>query len=71
MPTAPPDIRVLVVDFRNGETVHQYPTVHPLIERGWEIRRCAPRLMEGRGLQLLVVLERLKYTPPSGTSGAA
>ena len=65
MHDAPSDTRVLIVDVRSSEAVPRHPVVRPLLERGWDIRRCAPRVMEGRGLQLLVVLERLNGTPPA------
>lgn len=50
--------RVLLADFRCGEAVEQHPDVLPLLNEGWAIKSAVPRLVEGEGVKLLVVLHR-------------
>lgn len=57
MPVSPSS-RVLVVEFRSGEAVQQHPELVPLIEDGWNVRSAVPRLVDGEGIRLLVVLDR-------------
>lgn len=53
------DPKLLLVDFRSGESVRKHPDVLPLLTQGWRIKSAVPRLVESKGTKLLVVL-----TPP-------
>lgn len=53
--------------FLNGDTedggrrppdVGRYPALRPYLAQGWRVEQVAPRLVEGHGLQLFVVLRR-------------
>lgn len=60
-PTAaknPQPIKLLLVDFRNGEPVRVHPDVAPLLNDGWSIRSAVPRIVEDEGTRLFVVLTR-------------
>lgn len=50
--------RVMLVDFRSGEAVNLHPDLCPLLQQGWTVKSAVPRLVEGEGLKLLVVLNR-------------
>ena len=50
--------RVLLAEFRCGEAVEHHPEVSPLLQEGWAIKSAVPRLVEGEGVKLLVVLHR-------------
>ncbi len=54
--------RVMLVDFRSGESVHRHPEVVPLLGNGWIIKSAVPRLVENEGLKLLVVLKQAAST---------
>lgn len=57
-PLPEPKTKLLLVDFRNGEAVHQHPDVAPYLKQGWLIRSAVPRIVEGKGTRLLVVLSQ-------------
>ena len=63
-PSRPPiapdrdDSRLLLVDFRSGESVAQHPEIAPLLNDGWHIRSAVPRIVETEGTKLLVVVSR-------------
>ena len=59
-PKADAPIKLLLVDFRSGESVCQHPDVKPMLSDGWSIRSAVPRLVEDEGTKLLVVLTRRK-----------
>lgn len=48
--------KLLLVDFRSGEAVHQHPEISPFLQQGWRVRSAVPRLVEAKGTRLLVVL---------------
>lgn len=55
-------IKLLLVDFRNGESVCAHPEVAPMLNDGWTIRSAVPRIVEDEGTRLLVVLTRHQKT---------
>ncbi len=61
-PAAPSrgNARLMLVDFRSGESVAQHPEIAPLLSDGWLIQSAVPRMVEARGTKLLVVLSRSK-----------
>ncbi len=50
-----PRSKLLLIPFRNGETLGRHPEVRPYIRAGWRVTSAAPRVTEG-GTKLLVVL---------------
>ena len=60
--TSEQPIKLLLVDFRNGESVGAHPDVAPLLRDGWSIRSAVPRIVEEEGTRLFVVLTRRKTT---------
>lgn len=56
--------KLLLVDFRSGEAVHQHPDIVPFLQQGWQIRSAVPRLVESKGTRLLVVLNQLGRRKP-------
>ena len=57
-----PHTKLLMVNFRSGETICTHPAVEPLLGEGWHVQSAAPRVTP-EGTKLLVVLTRF---PPVG-----
>lgn len=56
--TDPPQSKLVMVDFRSGESILTHPGIMPHVEEGWHVQSAEPRVTE-EGTQLLVVLARL------------
>lgn len=53
----PAQIKLLLVPFRSDTSaIDEHPEVEPFLRAGWGITQATPRLVEGYGLQFLVVL---------------
>lgn len=52
-----PHTKLLMVEFRSGETVCTHPGVAPHLAEGWYVQSAAPRVTPD-GTRLLVVLTR-------------
>ncbi|PSQ88600.1 MAG: hypothetical protein BRD45_05795 [Bacteroidetes bacterium QS_8_64_10] len=57
------DTKLLLIDFRSGESVSCHPSVAPLLEDGWTLQRATPRVVEEEGCKLLVILSRRGSAP--------
>lgn len=61
-PTDPARVRLLRIavhqDMSQDAAVRYHPEVAPLLRKGWKIKSRMPRLVEGEGLQLFIVLTR-------------
>lgn len=66
--SAPADVKIELVSFRNGEAVHQHPSLQSWLENGWQIRSAVPRIVESGDTMLLVVLERSAPAPKPSRS---
>ena len=59
---APPkplcETKLVLLPFRNGEALLHHPDLAELFRDGWSVRSATPRLVEGQGTRLLVVLSR-------------
>lgn len=55
-PAEAPGTKLMLVDFRSGETVSRHPEIQAYLRQGWRIKSAAPRLVESGGTKLLVVL---------------
>lgn len=56
--------KLLLVDPRGSEALHQHPEVAPFLKQGWVVRSTAPRLVEAKGPRLLVVLAQEHRASP-------
>ena len=54
-----PDVKLLLVNAPNEQTVKQHPEIAPRLATGWKIRSATPRIVENDGPKWLVVLERV------------
>lgn len=61
-----PHTKLLMVDFRSGETVCTHPDVASYLDDGWHVQSAAPRVTD-EGTRLLVVLTRF---PPAASSAS-
>ena len=52
------ETKLKLLPFRNGEALLHHPDLTALFADGWTVRSATPRLVEGQGTQLLVVLSR-------------
>lgn len=54
--TDQPHLKIMLVDFRDGEPVDRHPELAEFIGEGWRVRSAVPRLVEGKQTKLFVVL---------------
>ena len=66
LPLRPPAslTKLLLVDLRDGTGIDDHPEIAPLLEQGWTIRSATPRLVESKGMRLLVVMGQAHRTAP-------
>lgn len=50
------NVRFLLIERGQNEDVGAHPEVVPLLQEGWEIGSVQPRVLEGKGSRLLVLL---------------
>ena len=55
--------KIMLVQFRNDESVSKHPELQSFLEQGWNIRSAVPRIVESEGTKLLVVMAK----PETGT----
>lgn len=77
-PLAGAETKLLLLPFRSGEAVQQHPELAPLLAQGWRLKSAVPRIVEGDGLRLFVVLTQpqtlplpLTPAPPVGLAAVA
>ena len=63
LPPNSPSVRLLRIGVSHDVPVYDHPKVAPLLRNGWRIKSKMPRLVEGEGVQLFIVLTR--PAPPS------
>lgn len=54
-----PGTKLLLVDFRSGETISKHPEIQSYLRQGWRVKSAAPRLVEAGGTKLFVVLTHM------------
>ena len=60
--------KILLVAYRPGEAVEQHPELAAYLQDGWLLKSATPRIVEGKGARLLVVLaQSAAELPRAGT----
>jgi hypothetical protein len=55
--------KIMLVQFRNDETISRHPELQSFLEEGWSIRSAVPRIVESEGTKLLVVMAKPESGP--------